>query len=185
MATEDFESIIRSKNWEQLSAGERERIREIAPDEAAFRTAKQILLLAAEGRGVVPQLTGKIRYMPPLQSTRKKTAAIWYGAALLLLALSTGIWWYSQRAETVLPAPVVVKHAPRLPAQSLPDTIAVPQHTAAETPSLAVKNKTKQVSPKKETAQPTVPVVNEPQGDHRVFLAANEPALVDLVVEMY
>lgn len=185
MATEDFESIIRSKTWEQLSASERESIREIAPDEAAFRTAKQILLLAAKERNDVPQLERKMRYMPPARSTRKKTTTVWYGAAALCLALATAAWWYSQQAQTEEPATVVVKQLPKTPAKPLPDTASVPQHTATETQSLAMKHKAKPVTPKKETTQPGAPAVHAPQGDATVFLAANEPALVDLVVEMY
>jgi len=182
MTTEDFESIIRSKNWEELSTSERGHIKEIAPDEAAFRTAKQILLLAAKEPSEVPQLGRQIRYMPPARPARKKTTGIWYGAAAVLLALSIGVWWYSQQPETTLPAKTALKQAP---APLLPNTGPAPKPAAVKTPSAVAQHTTKQPSPKKATTQPGTPAMNERQGDATVFLATNEPALVDLVVEMY
>jgi hypothetical protein len=173
------EDIIQNKEWQELTAEEKEAVKPLAADEQEYNLLKKMMLVAGESAGDVPSISPAIQYQLH-RSVKKGFDRRWlYAAAVLLLVAVSGLLVLNH--ETVLKPPVGFT-----PPKPKKDSIVVRDTIVPIPPTTKPEITTK---PKEEPIKPIEPIkpVEHPEPSYASIstLLKDDTTLMAFVTEVY
>ena len=178
------EEIIQTKQWHELTNGERLIIEELAANEQEFNLMKKIISVSLEESSEVPLVDPIVHrnlrnnFKQVKQKRGSRTRMIWYAAAMILVLLVATIF-LRQKNEAPGSSEIVITNPPisTSPVDSLDKNIP----SAQQEPVVIVPS-----TPKKKITNERI--LNSSQSDKDLLAINNrisdEPELLSLITEL-